>query len=481
MAELSAEDVPATIASLRKSSVVAAAGCGKTELIVRATEAGQGRRLILTHTHAGVDALRRRLKLRKVAAQFYAVDTIASWALRFASAFPATSGLSPETPRTTADWTAVYEAATRLVTSRAVTRVLQASYAGVFVDEYQDCGSPQHGLICALADTLPTVLFGDPLQAIFDFKGQKPVDWDLDVFPGFGKFGVLRTPHRWRRHGQTEFADWLSASRTVLEGDQPLDFTARPTNVTWETLPDDAAQRQQTILTACRRMMGRGGDVVVIADPVNLGGRANLAKSLAKQGFSNIEPVECPTADQLLRKLDAARGARRLVVTLDLIKACISGAHATAFAQAVESRKGGGRKGATQFGSLIDLGVTVEASGSDDQVLALINGFAARPDTFVFRREMLSAIRAALAMRIRGECSDLAEALWRVQNRTRHAGRRIAHRSVGSTLLVKGLEFANAVVIHSDGMSRKDWYVALTRATHNLTVLSPSIRFSPPA
>jgi hypothetical protein len=66
-------------------------------------------------------------------------------------------------------------------------------------------------------------------------------------------------------------------------------------------------------------------------------------------------------------------------------------------------------------------------------------------------------------------------------NRIRHAGRHIAYRSVGSTLLVKGLEFANAVVVHSPNMNRKDWYVALTRATHTVKVLSPQRQFTPSA
>lgn len=46
------------VCSVQAGSVVAAAGCGKTEQIVKATGHGEGRRLILTHTHAGVDALR---------------------------------------------------------------------------------------------------------------------------------------------------------------------------------------------------------------------------------------------------------------------------------------------------------------------------------------------------------------------------------------------------------------------------------------
>lgn len=56
----------------------------------------------------------------------------------------------------------------------------------------------------------------------------------------------------------------------------------------------------------------------------------------------------------------------------------------------------------------------------------------------------------------------------------------IAFGVVLSTLLVKGLEFDHAVVIHNDNMSAKDWYVALTRASKTLRIVSPhrSIRTS---
>lgn|SRR5882724_2295183 len=111
--------------------------------------------------------------------------------------------------------------------------------------------------------------------------------------------------------------------------------------------------------------------------------------------------------------------------------------------------------------------------------LRLLKAFNQQTMTYAFRREMFSAMRSALKIAISGENADLIDALWQVQNKIRHIGRHIAYRSVGSALLVKGLEFANVVVVHSPNMSRKDWYVALTRATHTLKVLAPQKRFSP--
>ena len=42
--------------------VVAPAGFGKTHLIADAVKLSAGRQLILTHTHSGVDALKKKLK-----------------------------------------------------------------------------------------------------------------------------------------------------------------------------------------------------------------------------------------------------------------------------------------------------------------------------------------------------------------------------------------------------------------------------------
>jgi DNA helicase-2/ATP-dependent DNA helicase PcrA len=92
---------------------------------------------------------------------------------------------------------------------------------------------------------------------------------------------------------------------------------------------------------------------------------------------------------------------------------------------------------------------------------------------------MLSAVRSALKLIMSGENVSLAEAVWRVQNQLRHAGRRVPYYSVGSTLLVKGLEFANVVIVHSPNLSNKDWYVALTRATYRITILSPDRSIRP--
>src|SRR5262245_39743195 len=94
-----APDIATALALARRGCVPAAAGCGKTEAIAAAVGAGGGgRQLILTHTHAGVRALRQRLEKYKVPKSRYHIDTIAGWALTYAVHYPQLSGQQNKEP-----------------------------------------------------------------------------------------------------------------------------------------------------------------------------------------------------------------------------------------------------------------------------------------------------------------------------------------------------------------------------------------------
>lgn len=457
----------------RHGSVVAAAGCGKTEQIVLTAKGHAGCRLILTHTHSGVDALRKRFKDHGVEATAYRIETIAGWCLRYTSSFPERAGRKVAEPSDDASWRAVYAATVRLIDSGAVDRVLPASYCGVFVDEYQDCTEEQHAAIKSLSRLLPTCVFGDHMQAIFDFKGQRPVNWTTQVFTTFPQAASLLKPWRWHKVGNSDMANWLRDVRDRLEHGQSLDFSTLPSCVEWKWLPDLPGPRSGTVTGTCKSVMSRDGRLVVIADPTNLEGRAAIARGLAKQRFSNIEPASCKTMFAFAKRFDGAADGTLLPAIMDLLQACMTDVGAAALSKAVHARMSGGRRGAAEFGHLIDLAVAVQQTNDVGKCLELVEGFRARPSTHVFRSELLSSIRLGLQLVLSKQFATLAEALTHVQNRRRHMGRHIPRRSVGSTLLVKGLEFEHAVIVHSENMGRRDWYVALTRATHTVTILAP--------
>ena len=74
--------------------VVSPAGCGKTHLIFDAITRNSDPKpiLVLTHTNAGVAALRGRLNRAGVKPSTYRLSTIDGWAIRIISTFPARAG-----------------------------------------------------------------------------------------------------------------------------------------------------------------------------------------------------------------------------------------------------------------------------------------------------------------------------------------------------------------------------------------------------
>lgn len=143
------------IFSYQTVAIVAAAGHGKTEMIVDMVEYADGKQLLLTHTHAGVDALQKRLNSRKVPKNKYAILTIAAFCIRWGTAYCNTAevnvSLVPTKTASNAFYSQFYQGAKKVFQSEWPKYVLQASYSGIIVDEYQDCLIIHHEMFLALS------------------------------------------------------------------------------------------------------------------------------------------------------------------------------------------------------------------------------------------------------------------------------------------------------------------------------------------
>lgn len=481
MPEFSQEEVTAIIRATKAGSVIAAAGCGKTEQIVRTVKAisddpGVSKRcLVLTHTFAGVDVLQKRLRKINVPASSYRIDTIASWCLRFAKSYPKTSGVKKVNPQSNKDWSEVYPAAVKLLGSHGIDDVILASYACVFVDEYQDCSASQHELIVGFKRLVPVCVFGDPLQSIFDFDGA--LDWFDVVEKDFPNIAKLTTPWRWKKeNANADLGAKLIELREQIEAGGPLDFCVNERGVRRQWLPDDPGAKSVKVRTACLETMDLEGTLVVVAQSASEGSRASIAKTLAKQKFAVVEPVSCKPLAKHSKSIEQADDAQRLKRVLDFVRLCVVGVQAD-FANSVKAHQEGRRAGRTKYGNLIDVGDRVAKANGMHHVLDLVEGLLARDDVYPYRRELLSMMFSALRTS-RSTGAPLSEAAADVEAKARHLGRHLAHRSVGSTLLLKGLEFEHVIIVEYDGMTKEDWYVALTRATQSVTVLSSQSQVS---
>ena len=208
------------LASASNVAVVLPAGAGKTELIARATglaSEATGRQLILTHTHAGVHALKARLAGLCTEPRSYTLSTIAGWALKWALHYPSISGLRTAEPASPDEWNAVYRGAVRVLANPHLAASVRASYGGGFVDEYQDCTREQHQVSLALADLIPLRVLGDPLQGVFGFTGEA-IQWSRDVSSTFSPFDVEAHPWRWTASNPELGRRLLALRQSLAEG-----------------------------------------------------------------------------------------------------------------------------------------------------------------------------------------------------------------------------------------------------------------------
>jgi DNA helicase-2/ATP-dependent DNA helicase PcrA len=90
-------------------------------------------------------------------------------------------------------------------------------------------------------------------------------------------------------------------------------------------------------------------------------------------------------------------------------------------------------------------------------------------------RAALAAFRAAGAANV-----SLVDAFVRVREESRFTGRTLPKRSIGSTLLFKGLEAEVAVVMDAHELDARNLYVAMTRGSQLLVVCSPTSSLNPP-
>ena len=448
---------PVELAGARRGYVIAPAGCGKTELIADAVASrSHERSLVLTHTHAGVGALRSRLRSKGVDPRRVVVETLTGFSLRFAAAYPRTSGWEGTAPAGT-EWSEVQEGARRVFDTRVGRTILSASFACVYVDEYQDCTQDQHCLVDALADVLPTRLLGDPLQGIFGFAGPL-VDWDL-VRANYDQVGELTVPHRWRATNP-RLGQWLSDARArILAGAQP-DWTSDAITV--------GGCRPVDQILACGRFRNTSSVVAI-----RKWARDEQAVASKLGGtFTSMETIDSKDLFETARRFDAATGTDLSLATIDLAAACMTNTAAhlkTARAHFARGSLAVPTRGAANALAIEKLrAVAVNGHAAVPQALDEI---ASLPNVRIYRHELLEESRRALRSWRSGSDRTLEQIVWALRDDARRRGRSVPTRVISRTLLVKGLEFDHALVLDAKELSVEELYVAITRPRLSLTVL----------
>ncbi|MHB9359591.1 UvrD-helicase domain-containing protein [Pseudomonas amygdali pv. morsprunorum] len=460
-----------------KGYVIAPAGFGKTHLIAMAVRASGGRQLILTHTFAGVNSIKTKMADLGVRASQFQVDTIASWALRLCLAYPKASGWKIENP-TSKQWSKLYECCTRLLGKRFIREAVSSSYIGLYVDEYQDCSDLQHDLVCNLAELLPSRILGDPLQAIFDFDDGKPVDWEASIYPEFVCLGQLEVPWRWINAKSPALGEWLKEARRKIELGQKIDLSAPlpPSVIRAYTQPDYLAAKQYTALCG---LLNHDESVIALhgGDQQSKNKTHRLANRLAGR-FSSIEEIEGKDLHSFIKKLAAAKTAQAgFLLTLKFATKCFTGVTRTLTAGTKRGEVTNLRR-TTKYPLVLQAANDYLADPSCSYLKAFFQALKNNSETSVYRRDLLYRFFNVLKIHVDGQASTLVEAGNLYQRDMRHSGRPISHRKlIGTTLLVKGLEYDHAVILDADSLDAKDLYVAMTRGAKSLTIIGTGRHF----
>ncbi|MBI1384709.1 MAG: AAA family ATPase [Rhizobiales bacterium] len=459
--------------AIDRGTVTAPAGCGKTHLIAEALTRHSGDKpiLVLTHTNAGVVALRGRLDKAGVPSKAYRLSTIDGWAMRLISTFPTRSGHDPELlnlARPGTDYPNIRVAAAKLLKTGHVADVLNASYARLIVDEYQDCSIRQHAIIVYAAQTLPTCVLGDPMQAIFGFGGDDLAIWDEQVCGYFPLVGELATPWRWINAGAEPLGRWLLDVRGRLVRGEAIDLRTAPEGVTCVHL-DGRSDHEKRLEAARIRPPEAEGRVLIIGESTSPDSQRRFASQTP--GAVTVESVDLKDLVAFAKRFDPA-SPQSLQHLVEFAQSVMRNVGAADFVKRLAAlHRGTARREASEAESIA---LAFVRDPSHQKAIDVLVAIGNQGGVTAHRPAVLRSCIKALQLCVGTEGLSFYDASIRMREQNRLVGRPLPQRAVGSTLLLKGLEAEVAVILNVQALDAKNLYVAMTRGSKRLVVCTPN-------
>lgn len=471
----------------------APAGCGKTHSVVEiarnyAQRDDRDRRiLVLAHTNAAVEEVRRRSRAEGLRVDATTFDALAFGIVRdYSDIVGLEPGFRPGEGTQDVSFARLCELLGELLTrAPSVAAALSARYPLVICDEHQDASQAQHNAVVALAETGSRVrLLGDPLQAIFEDSSSQP--WEATTsWASLG--GELTVPRRWP--DAPELGEWLLQVRSRLN-DETADGGVPPSVriVSVTDLKDLRINTSEPPIALTTRLLNQTlpalrGTIALLV-PSNA-----LGRGLRVALRSEIHLDECANLQHAYDFLDRAADSQGDPLALsqallDLIEATATGLQKKLRNQLGEALKTDsievGRK--TNILPVVDLLRPLYQEPSLRSWLTVAAELAASPPTplRMSRPEaavLLGRLRTASLSAPRDELAELIR--YRRDEPMPAASIATVHRA-------KGREFDHVIIpslgvstYRDDPRSRRLLYVALTRARKSITIFVPRASPSP--
>jgi DNA helicase-2/ATP-dependent DNA helicase PcrA len=249
-----------------------------------------------------------------------------------------------------------------------------------------------------------------------------------------------------------------------------------------EFADDGATQLLIRQMNTCRGFRcDRRDSVIAIhkGEPVYKAKCHHLAKQLGGM-YSSIEEIEGKDLFSFVRKVERARNDHARLK------------HAVAFAETVMTGVATNLSAATARGECVAIrggtrnpdtaraGNAYLSQPTSGNLAAFLLAVKDVPNVHLARGDLFSRAVGVLRKHAISPRLSLSEAAEKYQTQFRFRGRPVGRRRlIGTTLLVKGLEFQHAIVLDAPSLSRKELYVALTRGAKSLTIISTASVLNP--
>jgi DNA helicase-2/ATP-dependent DNA helicase PcrA len=373
---------------------------------------------------------------------------------------------------------------------------LARRYPLIVCDEHQDCTEDQHSILMALhAAGSRMRIFGDPLQRLYTGKTDAAAKKDAkrwDDLKAKGKFAELEKPHRWA-NGSPKLGEWILEARRALLAGNPIDLTGSlPLNLAIVRADNTSQVRTQYQVSredrqAIKSVMFANGPLIAMA--IN-----NEHVRAVNAAFGRrLRVWEGQTREALAELVEAASTfegnpseiAKAMIAFVNSFSAGFSMAtHGKRLLQEIDE----GCAKPTRGKPLLIQNLAKAIRDQPDHkgiaaALRLIDSYVAGSSDGFTDVKIDHKTEFAEAIRL-GQFPSVEEGALELSRRRTHLRRLPPERSISTIHKAKGHECENAIVIPCDTQfsgsyySRCRLYVALSRASHRLTLVIPRSRVS---
>ncbi|CAN5576089.1 hypothetical protein BH23BAC1_BH23BAC1_11540 [soil metagenome] len=189
--------------------------------------------------------------------------------------------------------------------------------------------------------------------------------------------------------------------------------------------------------------------------------------------FLSMEEIECKDLLDFAKKMDELTGPQRAIALLDFAQKCM-----TKVATELKTIKNKIEKSDLDFSRITNYKnifialVEVCNSTTGAPISALLPLLEAITGRVIYRREMWNELKKVLREKQNDETQTFLQIVRKVRDTGRIVGRRVPHKVISRPLLIKGLEFDHSIILDADKLSEKELYVALTRGSYELSIVS---------